>query len=108
MFAPRYLKNNGEPALRLRRLLDGHLVHEALVQLFFLQTARAQQILADFVRDVYWPKYGAGSNAVTKADAESFIQRALDEGQETNSAPSFQKFSILKDRANSLDEHLID
>ena len=81
MFAPRYLKNNGEPALRLRRLLDGHLVHETLVQLFFLQTARAQQILADFVRDVYWPKYGAGSNAVTKADAETFIQRALDEGR---------------------------
>ena len=81
MFAPRYLAQGDEVAARLRFLASRRFPHDALVQLFFLQTARAQRILADFVIEVYWPKYSAGASSVTKSDAEGFIQRALDLGR---------------------------
>lgn len=81
MFAPRFLANNGEVAARLRFLMGRRFPADALLQLFFLQTARAQRIFADFVVGVYWPKYSAGATSVTKPDAETFIQHSLDAGR---------------------------
>lgn len=80
MFAPRYLVKGGTVAANLKALLERRLPHETLVQLFFLYTARAHQILADFVVDVYWPKYSAGAPFLTKEDAKVFIHRAADGG----------------------------
>jgi hypothetical protein len=81
MFAPRYLVDGGEPARRLKYLLDHRVKHEALVQLCFLYTARAQRVLADFIVEVYWSKYAAGASQMTRDDALAFIHRALDSGK---------------------------
>lgn len=81
MFAPRYLGNQGEAAARLKLLQEHRFSHEALVQLCYLYTARAQQIFGDFVIEVYWPKYSAGAAYVSRNDAESFVLRALDSGR---------------------------
>jgi len=81
MFAPRYLVHGGTPATRLKYLVEHRFSHESLVQLFFLHTARAQQIFADFVIDVYWPKYSAGANCLTRDDAQEFVHRGLDSGR---------------------------
>lgn len=81
MFAPRYLVNGGLVACRLKFLLEHRFPHESLVQIFFLQTARAQEIFLDFVIDVYWPKYSAGAAALSTSDTEQFIRRALDAGR---------------------------
>jgi hypothetical protein len=80
MFAPRYLADQGHAAARVKFLLENRFPHEGLIQLFFLQTARAQQIFADFVIDVYWPKYSASASFLNKDDAKTFIQRAGDSG----------------------------
>jgi hypothetical protein len=80
MFAPRFLDKDGTAACRIKFLLEHQFPYDALVQLFFLQTARAQQIFADFVLDVYWPKYSAGALTVNKDDAKAFIHRACDTG----------------------------
>jgi Putative inner membrane protein (DUF1819) len=80
MFAPRYLTNEGLTASRIKILLEHRFPYEGLVQLFFLQTARAQQIFADFVLEVYWPKYSAGALFLNKEDASRFIQKACDSG----------------------------
>jgi hypothetical protein len=80
MFAPRFLGNEGAAACRIKFLLEHQFPYDALVQLFFLQTARAQQIFADFVVDVYWPKYSAGASFVNKDDAKAFLHRAYDTG----------------------------
>lgn len=80
MFAPRYLTDEGAAAARIKVLLDNRFPHEGLVQLFFLQTARAQQIFADFVVEVYWPKYSGGASFLNKDDAMRFIQKACDSG----------------------------
>lgn len=81
MFAPRYLGSNGEAAERLKLLLSHRFPHEAMVQLCFLHTARAQRIFGDFVIEVYWPKYSGGAATVTRIDAENFVLRALDSGR---------------------------
>lgn len=81
MFAPRYLSHGGAAAERLHLLVGQRFPHDALIQLFFLHTARAQQIFADFVIEVYWPKYSAGASALCRDDAERFVLRALDTGR---------------------------
>lgn len=81
MFAPRYLTDEGVAAFRIKYLIEQRLSQDALEQIFFLYTARAQQIFRDFVANVYWSKYAAGANYLTKNDAEQFIHRALDTGR---------------------------
>jgi hypothetical protein len=65
----------------LKTLVEDRLPHEALVQLLYLHTARAQRVFADFILDVYWPKYSAGAQSINREDAERFILRALDSGR---------------------------
>lgn len=79
-FARRYLVDEGKPAHYLRVLLPTFSSSE-IVQLMFLYTCRANAILADFVRDVYWKKYEAASEFVSKNDAQDFIRRAIDDGK---------------------------
>lgn len=83
MFAPRFLSDEGRPAIQLKQLIKGRFPHESLAQLFFLQTARAQAIFRDFVIKVYWPKYSAGAAYVIREDAEALIYRGFDEGRMT-------------------------
>jgi Putative inner membrane protein (DUF1819) len=54
-----------------------------LRQILFLYTSRANPILMDFITEVYWLRYGAGAQAVTKDEARSFIRRAVGRGRTT-------------------------
>jgi len=58
-FAPCYLVDDGAPALSLKRVQD-FFTRREFEQLLFIYSARAHVILADFVREVYWPAYSAG------------------------------------------------
>ena len=79
-FAPRYLIHEGRPANYLKRLSPVFPTAE-LTQLFFLYTSRANRILADFVREVYWERYGAGGELVSNEDVKAFIRRGIDDGK---------------------------
>lgn len=81
MFAPRYLGNQGQAASWMKFLLDHQFSHEAMQQLCFLYTARAQSIFRDFVLEVYWNKYSAGAATIARSEAENFVLRALDSGR---------------------------
>ena len=81
-FAPRYLVNDTQPATVLK-LMQHVLSEEDRTQLYFLFTSRANPILADFVRDIYWPQYTAGATALTKRDALNFVEDAVAEGKTT-------------------------
>jgi hypothetical protein len=50
----------------------------------FLFTARANLILADFVRQVYWPAYAGGRNYLSNEDAMNFVVRANQERKMAN------------------------
>ncbi len=72
-FAPRYLSENGYGAKILQQFGE-HITSQDRNQLFFLFTCRANAILADFVRSVYWQHYQAGSSSISKKDALQFVQ----------------------------------
>ena len=78
-FAPRYLTDEGQPAKALKALVPS-IPRRDLQQLLLLYTARANLILADFIRQVYWPRYAGGHPVISNEDAAEFIRRALDLG----------------------------
>lgn len=78
-FAPRYLRP-AATALTLKRLAPV-LNRAEFNQLLLIHTARANLILADFIRDVYWPRYTAGRDALTLDDAREFVLTSMREGR---------------------------
>jgi hypothetical protein len=79
-FAPRYLIAEGEPATYLKRL-SSTIATADLTQLMFLFTSRANPILGDFVRQVYWGRYAGGYTHITNDDARVFVERGIDDGK---------------------------
>ncbi len=80
-FAPRYLSAAGTPAASHLRILSPATSSAELIQFFLLFTCRANLILGDFIRQVYWERYASGHSEVANDDAERFVRRALDDGK---------------------------
>jgi len=78
-FAPRYMRDP-YVAVRLKSLADRFTTAE-LNQLLFIYTARANLVLADFVRKVYWARYSAGRNDLQLGDARTFVANSVREGK---------------------------
>lgn len=75
-FAPRYLVEDAQPA----KILKIHQKKNSPVeftQLLCLYTCRANSILADFIRQVYWDKYSSGYETLSIEDAKDFVIRAV-------------------------------
>lgn len=81
-FAPRYLIDEGKPASLLKKL-KAKLPSDDIKQLYFIYTCRANDILADFVREVYWPHYSAGKTELQTSDAFDFVVRSNQDGRTT-------------------------
>ncbi len=79
-FAPRFLKDNDYPAWALKRW-EAALSAPVFEQLLFLFTARANTILADFVTEVYWPRYAGGHIFLSNAESRAFVTQACQEGK---------------------------
>lgn len=79
-FAPRYLVASGAPAAHLKRL-SSTISTADLTQLMLVFTSRANRILGDFVRQVYWARYAGGYTQITNDDARTFVERAIDDGK---------------------------
>lgn len=79
-FSPRYLVDAKTPAFNLKYLLSRGVSMKSLSQLFLVYTARANLILHDFVREVYWEKYAAGATHLSKDDALHFIESGVNRG----------------------------
>lgn len=79
-FAPRYLRHDAQPAILLRAL-HATLSNRELQQLLFLYTARANVILADFVREVYWGAYVGGRHELSNDEARAFVTQATASGR---------------------------
>lgn len=79
-FAPRYLVSSGAPARHLQKLSVAVPTPD-LIQLMLIFTCRANPILGDFVRDVYWMRYSGGYQEITNDDARAFVERGIDDGK---------------------------
>ena len=78
-FFPRYMHEKGV-ASNLKALMPA-LTSIELAQLFYLYTTKANLILADFVKQVYWQKYASGYSTLDADDAKSFVEAALQDGK---------------------------
>ncbi|KSV61621.1 hypothetical protein N182_13670 [Sinorhizobium sp. GL2] len=81
-FAPRYLIDDAAPA-KLLKALSPRLAKDDLRALCFVHTCRANLILGDFVRQVYWPRYSAGASFVSGEDSLGFVKSAVSDGRTT-------------------------
>ena len=79
-FAPRYLVDEGRPAQLLKQLA-GKLQPSEVRQIQFIYTCRANEVLADFVRQIYWGCYAAGKASVTKHEALEFVSNSIQNGK---------------------------
>ncbi|TIL20463.1 MAG: DUF1819 family protein [Mesorhizobium sp.] len=79
-FAPRYLVAGAKQAAHLKKL-SATLSTAELAQLMLIFTSRANPILGDFIRQVYWPRYAGGYREITNDDARVFVERAIDDSQ---------------------------
>lgn len=79
-FAPRFLIDDGGPAQFLKSV-QGRIAAADFRNLLLVYTCRANPVLADFIRDVYWTRYAAGLNVVPKVDAHAFVSRAVADGR---------------------------
>jgi hypothetical protein len=81
-FAPRLLVNSGKPAEYVKKLRP-NLSSREIEQLLFVYTCRANTILDDFVREVYWPAYAAGHESISNSEAQIFVSKAVQQGLTT-------------------------
>lgn len=78
-FAPRYLRESNV-AVRIKFLATRFSPAE-LNQLLFIYTARANLVLAEFVREIFWARYSAGRNDIELDDARNFVINGVREGK---------------------------
>jgi hypothetical protein len=81
VFAVRYLCDGGKPAANLKILLEEGLPPSKILQILFLYTARVNPVFHDFVTDLYWKKYAAGMQVITRRDALDFLHVAQESGR---------------------------
>jgi hypothetical protein len=79
-FKPRYLVDDGAPAVLLKTLKEC-INNREFNQLLFLYTCRANLVLADFVREIYWNAYSAGRETLSNEEARQFVSRANENGK---------------------------
>jgi hypothetical protein len=79
-FAPRFLTNGDYPAFLIKEQIKS-LSSNEFNQFLFLYTTRANKILADFVKKVYWEKYSSGQESISTDDAKDFVVQANQEGK---------------------------
>lgn len=79
-FSPRYMLANNYP-IEILRKIEPILTSAEFSQLLFLFTARANLILADFVKTVYWMLYSNGHDSINVDDAKKFVIHANQHGK---------------------------
>lgn len=80
-FGPRFIGNGGRAGKQIKVLIESGCRSQNLGQIFFLHTARANDVLYDFVCEAYWPLYEAGRDSLGKTEALNFLRIAADNGR---------------------------
>lgn len=79
-FSPRFLKTDTAKYLKI---INEIVTPICLKQLFLIYTALANQILYDFIIEVYWTKYSGGQDSIHIEDAREFVKEAVNQGKTT-------------------------
>ena len=77
-FSPRYLKTDSAKFLKsISQNASAHVFNQHL----FVFTALANQILFNFIIEVYWNRYSGGRDTISSDDAKDFVSQAVNEGK---------------------------
>jgi len=77
-FSPRYLLTDSAQYLKHLSTALPALVFNQFLLIF---TCQANQILLDFIREVYWKSYSSGRDTLSTDDAKDFVIQAIREGK---------------------------
>ncbi len=83
-FAPRFMGKDDYPVKVLKDLIST-LHGSEFEQLLFLFTARANRVLYDFIKEVYWSRYSAGQDSISNEEARFFVTEANQQGKTKSS-----------------------
>jgi hypothetical protein len=78
-FAPRLLTDNGKPASYLKALLPSLGLRD-FEQLLLIYTCRSNDILLDFISEIYWTAYASGRDVISNNDSYAFVEKANQRG----------------------------
>lgn len=73
-FYKRYMKDDSTIPMHLKSLYEAHLSIEVLSQIFLIYTVRANPILRDFIKEIYWPSVKNGADKIDFTDSRKFIE----------------------------------
>jgi hypothetical protein len=80
VFFWRYFIDEENPAKYLKQLNENHYSHDEFVDILKLYICRTNQALYDFIIEIYWPKFIAGNEYLTKDDSIIFLKEAMMRG----------------------------
>lgn len=81
VFWDRYLGYGIEVPFFLKSMRDNYVSIDVITQLFYLYTCRANPILGDFVREVFFPLTSKSFAKLKSSDPKDFINDALVDGR---------------------------
>jgi hypothetical protein len=99
VFANRFLNYEIDVPGALKSMRDNYASFDVIIQLFYLYTCRANPILTDFIKEVYYPYSLKGYQKINTNDPKDFIRNALSDGRIPN---SWSESTIVK-----VSEHII-
>lgn len=79
-FAPRVMLDGNKTLSYLKTLLPKLSLRDT-EQLLLIYTCRANAILGDFIREIYWPTYAAGRERITNLESHDFVAQANQQGK---------------------------
>lgn len=80
-FYRRYVVGNGEVAENLKYLRTKYISNDAFIQLLLIYTCRANAILGDFIKTVYYDVINKGYQVIDSSDPKKFIDEAIKDGR---------------------------
>jgi len=72
-FYKRFVNDDIKAPLHINAVLIHNVSLDVIAQLFFIYTSRANQILIDFIQEIYWPEVRKGTNAIDFSYTRKFI-----------------------------------
>lgn len=81
IFKTRFLEKKIDVPEAIRSMREEYVSMDVIIQLFFIYTCRANPILGDFIRDVYFSAIEKGILNITAEDPKIFIRDAISDGR---------------------------
>ncbi|MEZ5044075.1 MAG: DUF1819 family protein [Saprospiraceae bacterium] len=81
VFTDRFLGYKIDVPVFIKGMRDNHVSIDVITQLFFLYACRANPILGDFVREVFFPLTLKSFAKLQSSDPKNFIKDALSDGR---------------------------